>query len=299
MKHPGRGIKDPFVVRQAHHERIYWGPRNDNCDEKKYNKGYNMILDEIVADTKKTLEESKQSMPLKKLNEMAFAQPLAKSLTQALSGDRIKLITEVKKASPSRGVICQNFNPVAIARTYAANGAAAISVLTEPKYFQGSLDYLKEIRDALGDDRPPLLRKDFIFDAYQVFQSRAYGADCLLLIAAILSPSIMKYLLDLSHDLGMECLVEVHNEKELENVLASNAEIIGINNRDLHTFKTDIKVTMKLKTLIPDDRIVVSESGICSKEDLYELQSCGVTSFLIGEALVASQNISLKMMELQ
>jgi indole-3-glycerol phosphate synthase len=258
-----------------------------------------MILDEIVAGTKKALEVSKRNMPLKKLNEMAFAQPPAKSLSQALSGDRIKLITEVKKASPSKGVICQNFNPVAIARMYAANGAAAISVLTEPDYFQGSLDYLKEIREALGEDRPPLLRKDFIFEAYQVFQSRAYGADCLLLIAAILSPSAMKYLLDLSHNLGMECLVEVHNEKELENVLATDTAIIGINNRDLHTFKTDIKVTMRLKTLIPDDRIVVSESGISSKEDMYELQSCGVTNFLIGEALVASQNISVKMKELQ
>jgi indole-3-glycerol phosphate synthase len=257
-----------------------------------------MILNEIVENTKTLLEDTKHSLPLNKLNELAFAQPPAKSLSQALSGNNIKLIAEVKKASPSKGIICHNFNPVAIAQAYAASGAAAISVLTETEYFLGSLDYLKEIREALAEDRPPLLMKDFILDPYQIFQARAYGADCLLLIAAILSPSNMKYLLDLSHDLGMECLVEVHNEKELEAVLASNARIIGINNRDLQTFKTDIKLTMKLKKLIPDDRIVVSESGIGCKEDMYELQPCGVTNFLIGEALVSSQNISIKMREL-
>jgi indole-3-glycerol phosphate synthase len=229
---------------------------------------------------------------------MAFARAGTKSLAQALAGDNIKLITEVKKASPSKGVICKNFHPVDIALTYAENGAAAISVLTEPKYFQGSLDYLKEIRETLGEDRPPLLRKDFIFDPYQVFQARAYGADCLLLIAAILSPTNMKYLLDLSQNLGMDCLVEVHDEKELEIVLASDARIIGINNRDLRTFKTDINITKRLKKLIPDDRIVVSESGIVSREDIIELQSCGVTNFLIGEALTASPDISLKMRQL-
>ena len=257
-----------------------------------------MILNEIVENTKTLLEDTKHSLPLNKLNELAFAQPPAKSLSQALSGNNVKLIAEVKKASPSKGIICHNFNPVAIAQAYAASGAAAISVLTETEYFLGSLDYLKEIREALAEDRPPLLMKDFILDPYQIFQARACGADCLLLIAAILSPSNMKYLLDLSHDLGMECLVEVHNKKELEAVLASNARIIGINNRDLQTFKTDIKLTMKLKKLIPDDRIVVSESGIGCKEDMYELLSCGVTNFLIGEALVSSQNISIKMREL-
>ncbi len=257
-----------------------------------------MILNEIVENTKTLLEDAKYNLPLNKLNEMAFAQPPAKSLSQVLSGNNIKLITEVKKASPSKGIICHNFTPVAIAQTYAASGAAAISVLTESKYFQGSLYYLRSIRDALGDNCPPLLMKDFIFDPYQIFQARAYGADCLLLIAAILPPFRMNYLLELSHDLGMECLVEVHNEKELETVLASNARIIGINNRDLKTFKTDIKLTMKLKKLIPDDRIVVSESGIGCKEDMYELQSCGVNNFLIGEALVSSPNISIKMREL-
>jgi indole-3-glycerol phosphate synthase len=266
--------------------------------KKKYFERNKMILDEIIENTKKVLEDTKRSLPLNKLNEIAFAQPHTKSLSQALSGNNIKLITEVKKASPSKGVICHDFDPVKIAQTYAANGAAAISVLTEEKYFRGSLNYLKEIRDTLGEDRPPLLRKDFIFDPYQVFQARAYGADCLLLIAAILPPPAMKYLLDLSHKLGMDCLVEVHDEKELETVLASDAKIIGINNRDLRTFKTDINVTKRLKKLVPDDRIVVSESGIRNKEDIIELQSCGVTNFLIGEALTASPDISLKMRQL-
>jgi indole-3-glycerol phosphate synthase len=258
-----------------------------------------MILDEIVEYKKKTLEDSKLSLPLNKLNGMAFDQPRTKSLANALAGNDIKLITEVKKTSPSKGIICHDFDPLRIAQTYAANGAAAISVLTEEKYFQGSLDYLREIRDTLGEDRPPLLRKDFIFDPYQVFQARAYGADCLLLIAAILSPTNMEYLLDLSRDLGMDCLVEVHDEKELETVLANGAGIIGINNRDLKTFKTDINVTKRLKKLIPDDRIVVSESGISNKEDIIALQSCGVTNFLIGEALTASPDIALKMRQLR
>jgi indole-3-glycerol phosphate synthase len=257
-----------------------------------------MILDEIVENNKKALEDTKLGMPLNKLNEMAFAQPRTKSLTEALIGNNIKLITEVKKASPSKGVICHDFDPLKIAQTYAANGAAAISILTEEKYFQGSFDYLKEIRDTLGENSPPLLRKDFIFDPYQVFQARAYGADCLLLIAAILPPPAMKYLLELSRDLGMDCLVEVHDEKELETVLESNAGIIGINNRDLRTFKTDLNVTKRLKKLIPDDRIVVSESGICSKEDIIELQSCGVTNFLVGEALTSSPDIAVKMRQL-
>jgi indole-3-glycerol phosphate synthase len=258
-----------------------------------------MILDEIVEYNKKALEEIKLVMPLNKLNERAFAQPRTKSLAKALADNNIKLITEVKKASPSKGVICHDFDPIAIAQTYAANGAAAISVLTEEKYFQGSLDYLKEIRDTLGEDRPPLLRKDFIFDPYQVFQARAYGADCPVLIAAILSPTKLKYLLELSHDLGMDCLVEVQDEKELETVLASDARIIGINNRDLNTFKTDVNVTKRLKKLIPDDRIVVSESGIGSREDINELRACGVTNFLIGEALTASHDIAAKMRQLQ
>jgi indole-3-glycerol phosphate synthase len=257
-----------------------------------------MILDDIVADTKLELENTKLSTPISELEKMALAQSLTKSLSQALSGNNIKLIAEVKKASPSKGIICKDFNPLKIAKTYAENGAAAISILTEPKYFQGSLSYLSEIRESLGNNRPPLLRKDFIFDPYQVFQARAYGADCLLLIVAILSPDKLKELLKLSHMLQMECLVEVHNETELEVALQSDAGIIGINNRDLNTFKVDIKTTQRLKKLIPGNRIVVSESGVSTSDDLLMLKDCGVNAALIGEALVATPDIASKMREL-
>ncbi|MDO8687547.1 MAG: indole-3-glycerol phosphate synthase TrpC, partial [Dehalococcoidales bacterium] len=207
-------------------------------------------------------------------------------------------IAEVKKASPSKGIIRADFDPVAIARVYAANGAAAISVLTESKYFQGSLNYLKDIRDALGDKKIPLLRKDFIFDPYQVYEARAYGADSLLLIVAMLTPEKLKELLELSHRLKMMCLVEVHNEAELKVALNYEASIIGINNRDLNTFETDLTTTERLRPLIPADRLVVSESGIKDHSDMEKLGRLGVDAVLIGESLMASDNIAAKMKEL-
>jgi len=213
----------------------------------------------------------------------------------ALRGDSLRLIAEVKKASPSRGVLCPDFNPVALAKTYARGGAAAISVLTEVNHFQGSIDYLAAIRQEVSI---PLLRKDFIFDDYQVYESAACGADALLLIAAILSREQLAGLLALSHRLGLGCLVEVHNEKELEKVLQSNSEIIGINNRDLSTFTTDINTTRRLRPLIPDGKIVVSESGINNREDVIKMGEWGVNAVLVGEALVTASNILTKMEEL-
>jgi indole-3-glycerol phosphate synthase len=257
-----------------------------------------MILDEIVACTKRQLEDIKLNSPVSELERLALAQPPAKSLSSALAGGGIKLIAEVKKASPSRGVICRNIDPVRIAGTYAAGGASAVSVLTEPEYFQGSLSYLKEIRDALGDSRPPLLRKDFICDSYQLLQARAYGADSLLLIVAVLSPGKLEELLKLSHGLGMECLVEVHDRAELETALETGAKIIGINNRDLNTFEVDIKTTERLMSCIPGGRIVVSESGIRTREDMFMLESCGVSAALVGETLVSSSDIASKIKEL-
>jgi len=203
----------------------------------------------------------------------------------------------VKKASPSKGIICANFNPIYIAKIFADNGAAAISVLTEPKYFQGNLTYLRDIKAAV--EKPlPLLRKDFIIDPYQVFESRAYGADCILLIVAILTPQKLSELLQLSHQLGMMSLVEIHNEEELDIAVKSEARIIGINNRDLNTFKVDLNTTAKLRPLIPLDRIVVSESGIKSREDMQKLKEWGVSAALIGEALVSAPDIAAKMREL-
>jgi indole-3-glycerol phosphate synthase len=204
----------------------------------------------------------------------------------------------VKKASPSKGIISQNFEPVKIARAYAAGGAAAISVLTEPKHFQGSLDYLRDIKKALADYPVPLLRKDFIVDPYQVFEARAYGADAILLIVAILTPQRLEELLQLSHLFSMQCLVEVHNRTELEIALNSGTKIIGINNRDLNTFTVDLNTTSKLRPLIPDDRIVVSESGISSREDIAKLKEWKVDAALIGEALMTAPDIAAKMREL-
>jgi len=257
-----------------------------------------MILDKIVADVKIDLAAKKKLVPLAEMKMSASLQPPPLDFAAALRGDKVRLIAEVKKASPSKGIICADFNPVNIAKIYAANGAAAISVLTEPKYFQGSLDYLRDIKKALAAKPLPLLRKDFIFDPYQVFEARAYGADCLLLIVAILSPAQLFELLQLSRQLGMMNLVEVHNTVELEIALNSGAAVIGINNRDLNTFKVDLKTTSVLRPLIPADRLVVSESGIKTRKDIQQLQEWGVNAALIGEALMTSPDIAAKMKEL-
>jgi indole-3-glycerol phosphate synthase len=257
-----------------------------------------MILDEIVANTTSELLLRKKRLPLTEVKRQASRQPPALSFSQALSCTGIVIIAEVKKASPSKGVICRDFDPVRIARMYSSGGASAISILTEEKYFEGSLAYLKAIRDDLGSKRPPLLRKDFIIDPYQIYESRANGADALLLIVAILTPDKLKELLDLSHALGMQCLVEVHNENEVEAALKCNAKIIGINNRDLQTFNVDISTTERLRRLIPPGRLVVSESGIKGRDAMQKMKDWGVNAVLVGEALVAAPDINVKMREL-
>jgi indole-3-glycerol phosphate synthase len=257
-----------------------------------------MILDRILQDKKLELEITRGRTPREQIENLALEQSEPLDLAARLISDRVQLIAEVKKASPSRGVICQDFDPIKIAKTYAANRAAAISVLTETKYFQGSLNYLININNALGGDRPPLIRKDFIFDPYQIYESRAFGADALLLIVAILNSDTLKEFLNISHDLKMKCLVEVHDESEVDLALKSEAKIIGINNRDLQTFKTDIKTTARLSKLIPKDRIIVSESGIKDRSDMENLKSWGVNAALIGESLMASDDIAGKIREL-
>jgi len=257
-----------------------------------------VFLEEIVHRSQEELKARKKRLPLTDVRRLAKAQPPPLDLAKALRGDSVRLIAEVKKASPSRGVIRKDFNPVAIAGTYTAGGAAAISVLTEEHYFQGSLEYLRDIRNDLGKNRPPLLRKDFIFDSYQVYESLAYGADSLLLIAAILTPEMLVALCALSCELGLSCLVEVHNESDLETALESGAGIIGINNRDLNTFTVDLATTERLRPLIPADRIVISESGIGNRDDIDNLSRLGVDAVLIGEALMAAPDIAAKMKEL-
>ncbi len=257
-----------------------------------------MILDQIVADSIVALESRKRRYPLAGLRRKALEQSPPLDLAAALRGEDIKLIAEVKKASPSRGVIRGDFRPTAIARTYAANGAAAISVLTESKYFQGSLSHLKSVRRALRHYNLPVLRKDFIIDLYQVHESRAYGADSLLLIVAILGAEKLAELLRCSQELGMNCLVEVHNEADLEIALKSQAGIIGINNRDLNTFTVDITTTERLRPLIPPDRIVVSESGIKDREDMAKLRRWGINAALVGESLMSAGDMAARMGEL-
>ena len=257
-----------------------------------------MILDQIVADNLQELEARKSGVPLTELQRMASEQSPPLDFASALRGDRIQLIAEVKKASPSRGIIRPDFDPVEIAQTYASNGASAISVLTEARYFHGSLNHLKDVKNALVNKGLPLLRKDFLCDSYQVYESRAYGADGLLLIVAILTLEKLRELLRVSHELGMSCLVEVHNEAEVEIALKCGAGIIGINNRDLKTFTVDLATTERLRPLIPPDRIVVSESGIKDHSDMEKLRQWGVNAVLIGESLMSAPDIAAKMKEL-
>lgn len=252
------------------------------------------ILDKILSDKKPEVARLRREVPLWALKERASTRkPL--DFTAALRGDKVKLIAEVKKASPSKGLLCPDFQPVELAKTYERNGATAISVLTESNYFQGTLDYLEAIRREVNI---PLLRKDFIFDEYQVYESAAYGADAVLLIVAMLEEKRLHELLALCKELGLSALVEVHNEDELFKALLVRAEIIGINNRDLATFNTNIETTMRLRTLIPGGLIVVSESGIHNTSDMKLMKDFNINAVLIGEALVTAKDIPARIKEL-
>jgi indole-3-glycerol phosphate synthase len=255
-----------------------------------------MFLDKIVAEKLKEVERRQKAFPLPKLRAAIMERPAPLDLAAAISGDNLRLIAEVKRASPSRGVIQADLDPVKLASSYAKGGAAAISVLTESRYFGGSREDLEAIKRALPDI--PLLRKDFILKPYQVFESCSWGADAMLLIVAILDDNELEELLSLSHALGMQCLVEVHNRNELERALACNARIIGINNRDLDTMTVDINVTRQLRPPIPRGRIVVSESGIKGQDEIQKLKEWKVNAMLVGEALVTADDVVAKIKEL-
>jgi indole-3-glycerol phosphate synthase len=256
-----------------------------------------MLLSDILSACQRELENRKHTCSLERLQYEVLGQSSPVPLSPVLRGDRIQLIAEIKKASPSKGLLCSDFDYKSMAQKYAVNGAAAISVLTETSYFQGNLLHLRAIKTMLGDKKP-LIRKDFIVDSYQVYESRAYGADALLLIVAILNRQMLKILMRISHQLGMECLVEVHNEKEIEIALSCGAEIIGINNRDLNSFEVDLATTERLRPLIPDNIIIVSESGIRNRADIEKLWQLGVNAILIGESLVTAPDIPARMKEL-
>lgn len=253
------------------------------------------MLDRIITQKGEEVKQRKKVAPMSYLQERIARQKPVFDLAPAIRHDHIQLIAEVKHASPSRGILTSSFNPTELARTYTEGGAAAISVLTEARHFMGSIEHLAAIKEAV---RLPLLRKDFIFDPYQVYESRAYGADALLLIAAGLDQGQLKELISLSHSLGLRCLVEVHNAGEVEKAVLSDAEIIGINNRDLDTFGVDINTTRRLRPLVPKGKIVVSESGIRSRKDVEKLRKWGVDAVLVGEALVTAENVQAKMKEL-
>jgi indole-3-glycerol phosphate synthase len=251
-----------------------------------------MILERIVAQKRQTLEQAKAAHPLAELRRQARQAPTPNGFAQALRAPGVALIAEVKRASPSRGLLCPDFDPVRLATIYARHGAAAISVLTDEPFFQGHLRYLATIRNSLGVECPPLLRKDFIVDPYQLLEARAYGADAALLIVAILTDGELRGLLREAAELGLAALVEVHNGVELARALSAGAQIVGINNRDLRDFTVNLATTERLRTAIPAGVIIVSESGIHAPVDVRRLARCGVDAMLVGESLVTAADVA-------
>jgi indole-3-glycerol phosphate synthase len=249
-----------------------------------------MLLESIVRQKNQEVAAERAVLPLAALKKVAASRAPALDFVSALKGVGVSIIAEIKKASPSRGIIRADYDPAAIARLYSRSGAAAISVLTEKVYFQGRLEHMELVKKTLAKPLP-VLRKDFIFSAYQLYQSRAAGADAVLLIAAILPPSRLKELVRLCRTLGMAALVEVHDIGEIDAALESGARVIGINNRNLDSLEVNLETTFKLMPLIPRDRLVVSESGIRRRSDIELMEEWGVDACLVGEALMASADI--------
>ena len=259
-----------------------------------------MILDEILAHKKQEVESARRMAPLADLKaRVADLEDQPRGFLRALRASHgsgwTTVIAEVKKGSPSKGVIRADFDPVEIAQTYEACGAVCLSVLTDERFFLGHLRYLGAIREQV---RLPLLRKDFLYDSYQVWEARAAGADAVLLIAAALGLSEIQDLTAQARELGLDVLLEVHDEAELETALQTPVELIGINNRDLRTFVTDLGITERLASRIPADRMVVSESGIRDRKDILRLQKAGAHAFLVGESLMRESDFGAKLREL-
>jgi indole-3-glycerol phosphate synthase len=243
------------------------------------------FLDKILAHKVEENAECMRQRPLPVLHEMITQLPLPRDFTAALRRETVALIAEVKKASPSKGVLIADFDPVRIATTYAQNGAAAISVLADERFFQGHMRYLQQVRAAVD---VPLLCKEFVIDPYQVTEARAFGADAVLLIVAALADSQLADLHSLILEQGMTPLVEVHTEAELERALKIGSRLIGINNRDLKTFQVDLETTTRLAQRVPEDFTLVAESGIMNAEDVYRMGQLGAHAVLVGESLVKS-----------
>lgn len=255
------------------------------------------ILDDIVRDKQQEIARCKAAAPRAALERQCADLPPARDFEAALrpAAGAVRLIAEVKKASPSRGVLAPGLDPVALARVYAGHGAHAISVLTDEKYFKGSLDTLRAIRAAV---ELPILRKDFTLDEYQLWESRAAGADAILLIVAILEPPLLRDLLAAAKGLGLAALVECHAWAELDVALAAGSRIVGINNRDLTTFETRIETTLELLPLIPPGPVVVSESGFFTGDQVRRVVAAGAHAVLVGEGLVSAGDVGAKIREL-
>ncbi|KUK10757.1 MAG: Indole-3-glycerol phosphate synthase [Clostridia bacterium 41_269] len=246
------------------------------------------MLDKIIISKKKKLKEIVSIDYLRKLENKILKLPSPKDFKESLKrekGEKIKIIAEIKRASPSKGLIAENFEPKRYAGEYERAGAAAVSVLTEEDYFLGSLMHLNEVRSVCS---LPILRKDFILHPVEIYEARAYGSDAVLLIVKILDKKSLKALLNLTRELEMQALVEVHSEKELELALEVGAEIIGINNRNLEDFTVDFRVTERLAELIPNDKVAVSESGIKHAREVRFLEALGIDAILVGETLMRS-----------
>lgn len=259
-----------------------------------------MILEEILTHKRQEVEAARRLVPPAELRARAAdleerPRGFVRALKAGRESGRTTIIAEVKKGSPSKGVIRPDFDPVEIARTYESCGAACLSVLTDERFFLGHLRYLAAIREVV---RLPLLRKDFLYDPYQLWEARVAGADAVLLIAAALGLSELRDLTAQARELGLDVLLEVHDEKELETALQVPVELIGINNRDLRTFVTDLGATERLIPRIPADRMVVSESGIRDRKDILRLQQAGAHVFLVGESLMRETDFGAKLREL-
>jgi indole-3-glycerol phosphate synthase len=246
-----------------------------------------VILDDILQAKREEVAEHRRLRPLEELRDQLFYAEPRRGFAAALARPGRAVIAEVKKASPSRGVIRADFDPVAIARAYERSGARALSVLTDAPFFQGSLVDLAEIRRAVG---LPLLRKDFTIDPYQVHEARAFGADAVLLIVAVLEDGLLAELQGLARDLGLDALVEVHTREELDRALAAGATLVGVNNRDLRTFVTRLEVTEELATHVPPGVTLVAESGVRSAAEIARLERAGARAFLVGESLMAARD---------
>ena len=255
------------------------------------------ILDRIAAAKREEVERLKAEIPVAQLEERIERQARPQNFAGALMGASVRVIAEIKRASPTRGVLRADFDSASLAKAYAEGGAAAVSVLTNAEHFQGSIQHLESAQIALRGSGVPVLRKEFIFDPYQVYEARAYGADAMLLIVAMLTPESLAELFVLSQRFWMQCLVEVHDERELAIALDAGAEIIGINNRDLRTFVTDLATTERVAPQVPPGKIVVSESGIADRADVRRVGAAGAHAVLIGESLVTAPDVAAKLGE--